>query len=268
MATDSSHIQTPSSFDPATGELPRLDDACVDVWRASLTPPSEELSRLQRLLSNDESARAARFRFDVHRDRFTAARGLLRLLLGAYTNRDPSTLRLRYREHGKPALVSADGMNSVEFNVSHSADVALFAFSAMRETGVDVEEIRLERDFLDIAERFFSEREKDRLRDASPVEQSDLFFSFWTRKEAYLKARGVGISESLQAIDVSRAGDQGRVDLRVDGTPRESEQAWCLLDLPADDRFKAALCVDRAPETIRLWQAPEVFPDYGEGSSS
>jgi 4'-phosphopantetheinyl transferase len=242
--------QPPTFSDPPAGTL-RLESSRVDVWRATLSPREDSLRELEGTLSEDERERAGRFRFERDRVRFTAARGTLRALLGRYLDSDPSAFRFRYLEHDKPKLVEGSTRPVVEFNVSHSADVGLFAFTLGDDVGVDVEEMRPDRDLLGIADRFFSRREIESLRAADERERESVFFSMWTRKESYLKARGVGISLSLETIDVSERLRSGVVDLRIDGD--DDSASWCLVDLDAGGGFKAALCANSAVSEIRLW---------------
>jgi hypothetical protein len=138
---------------------PELADGMVHVWAAPLDPPADTIRRSEALLAPDERARADRFRFERDRRRFTVARGVLRTLLGRYLGTDPRGVAFRYESHGKPVLGEPFAERGIRFNVSHSGEMALYAFARGRELGVDVEEVRRMDDGLDIAERFFSEAE-------------------------------------------------------------------------------------------------------------
>ena len=252
---ESPSFPTPPSYQPPPDGMTELDAESVHVWRVELSRPQGALQELRALLSLDERERADRFRFDRDRDRFTVARATLRSLIGRYLGREPASLSFEYLDHGKPALADGQSRDGLAFNVSHSADLALIAFARQRDAGIDVEAIRPDRELLGIASRFFCPREVECLEAAGGDALSDLFFAFWTRKEAYLKARGVGLAGSLQAIDVSRATGEDRIDLQVAEPSGDDRRSWCLVDLPVDDGFRAALCAERMPREICLWSA-------------
>jgi 4'-phosphopantetheinyl transferase len=180
-----------------------LTEDDIDIWCASLRPVPEALQRLEATLAPDESARAARFVFPRDRSHFIAARGILRELLGAYLQRPPASLKFEYGPHGKPALDSSEAGASVRFSLSHSHGLALYAFAHTREVGIDVELVQPDFGGEEVAERFFSKRELAELR-AIPVQmRAEGFFACWTRKEAYVKARGDGFQIPLDSFDVS-----------------------------------------------------------------
>src|SRR5262245_8409839 len=175
---------------PSCPGLPR--DA-VHVWSAELDLPPRLVMRHALLLSPDEQARAARFRFREHRRRFVVAHGVLRCILAAYLADDPLQLRFRSDPRSKPGLIEPAGSNWLSFNLSHSAGVALIAVAHQREVGVDVERMRHIDQADGIAEHHFCVSERDTLRITPEERKSDLFFAYWTRKEALLKATGEGI---------------------------------------------------------------------------
>jgi 4'-phosphopantetheinyl transferase len=216
-----------------------LEGDQVDVWLARLDLPAETLGPLRRTLSADEGARADRFHFPRDRDRFIAARGMLRAILSRYLAEAPDALRFSYNAYGKPELVGAAGLC---FNLSHSHDLAIYAVAREREVGVDVEHVRAEFAGEGIAERFFSPREVAALQ-ALPAEQRVAgFFNCWTRKEAYIKARGMGLSLALDRFDVSLAPDAPAALLTVCDDPAEAGR-WTLCALDAGPGYVAALAV-------------------------
>ncbi len=243
-------VQRSVSGHPPAGAL-TLEPFRVDVWRATLTPDEASLRNLKGTLSPDERERAGKFHLERDRQRFTASRGTLRTILGRYVDADPAVLRFRRLEHGKPKLVEGSTRPAVEFNLSHSADVGLFAFTVGDGLGVDVEAVRSGRDLLGIADRFFSPREIACLRAVKESQRESIFFSVWTRKESYLKARGIGISLPLNTVDVSERLDSGVVKLRIEGD--DDSASWCLVDLDVGDGFRAALCASTTVREIRLW---------------
>ena len=214
----------------------------IQVWRVSQSSMAAELDLFRSLLSSDEARRAERFRFEKDRNQFTIARGMLRTLLGRYVDTDPRALQFRFSDKGKPSLDGSD----VQFNVAHSGDLILLAFAPGSRLGVDVEQIR--RDFAteDIAERFFSEQERQCLRDTPIGDRPDAFFRCWTRKEAYIKATGDGLSLPLQQFDVSFGADQPAQLLATRPDPIEA-QRWHMYNLSVDKGYAAALVVERRP---------------------
>jgi 4'-phosphopantetheinyl transferase len=227
----------------APPRLLRLADDVVHVWAAPLDPPADAVRRHAALLAPDESARAERFRFERDRRRFTVARGVLRTLLGRYLGTDPRVVAFRYETHGKPVLDGEPAAHGIRFNVSHSGEMALYALARGREVGVDVEEVRRMEDGLGIAERFFSPAEVAAFRSLPAEIRDDAFFNCWTRKEAYIKAVGEGLSFPLHVFDVSLApGEPAR--LLASRDPRQAER-WSLRGLPDPaPGYRAAVVVE------------------------
>ena len=215
----------------------------VHVFRASLQIPPGKRELFQAVLSRDELLRAARFHFPKDRDHFVAARGLLRTLLGQYTGANPRMLRVGYGPHGKPFLETGSGTGSLKFNISHSHGLCLLAFSLGREVGIDVEYLRpSQSDDEDIVMRFFAPAEAAALGALPPDLRQKEFFTFWSRKEAYLKARGFGAAMELRSFDVSGRPDErtGRIDIKGD----EKASRWSLTDLDPGPRYAAALAAE------------------------
>jgi len=225
-------------------ESPPLESGSVHVWSAALRPGRSGIERSRAILSADEIERAGRFRFERDHDRYVTARGTLRRLLAHYGGVDEREICFRYLEKGKPEIEAPPLERPLWFNVSHSQDTGLFAFTHDGEIGVDIEEKRPDRDLLGISTRFFSTDEDAWLHEGAAESQEALverFFTLWTRKEAYLKARGVGITVTLQEIDVSHGGRDEKIELRV-GSEEPSDGDWHILDLPVPSGFRAAVC--------------------------
>lgn len=214
----------------------------VHLWQVDLASVAAGEKRWEQILSSDERARAARFHFPKDRQYFTATRALLRTILGSYVDSDPSALVFRYSEKEKPSLTPSQSASPVEFNVSHSGAIALLGFARGRAIGVDVEQVRENFDHEAIARRFFSEEEQQQLAALDPSERHRAFFRCWTRKEAYIKAQGTGLSLPLKQFDVSlRPGD---LDALLSTRPDSTEAArWSLGEVPAGADYVAALCV-------------------------
>jgi 4'-phosphopantetheinyl transferase len=182
---------------------PELANNEIHIWRAFLPSDETTLGRFQSSLADEERARADRFVFERDRNRFVAARGILRQLLAEYIKRSPSELQFSHGPQGKPFLVTNDPASALEFNISHSHDMALFAFARERSLGIDVELLRPEFAGEDIARRYFSAAEIEELRALPPELRTEGFFLCWTRKEAYIKARGEGLQIPLASFSVS-----------------------------------------------------------------
>lgn len=214
----------------------------VHLWRIDLATVATAEQRWEQILSVDERTRAARFHFSRDRQYFTATRGLLRTILASYAASDPKELVFRYSDKDKPSLSPGHSGTQLEFNVSHSGSVALLAFAQGKAVGVDVEQVRENFEHEAIARRFFSEDEQRQLAALAPSERYGGFFRCWTRKEAYIKAQGTGLSLPLHEFDVSlRPGD---VNALINTRPDSTEAArWCLQEVPAGDGYIAALCV-------------------------
>jgi 4'-phosphopantetheinyl transferase len=225
----------------------------VHVWRASLELPSSEVEALQHNLTEEELVRADRFHFQRHRSHFIAARGLLRTILGRYLKTDPGTLRFGYGPRGKPELAGKAGQRALHFNVSHSHGLALYAVTDDREVGVDVERIRPDVAGEKIAERFFSPREAATLRELPAQMQQEAFFACWTRKEAYLKAIGEGITLRLDQFEVSVTPGEPAVLLSINGDLKEASH-WSLKELDPGVGYVAALAVKGHGWHLRCWQ--------------
>jgi 4'-phosphopantetheinyl transferase len=242
-----SSMNLTSSFHPAPARL-MLDINQVHVWRADLELGPAELYRLQKTLSPDELDRAARFHFPEDQQRFITARGVLRDILARYLGRSPAELHFSYASFGKPSLASDCAADSLRFNLSHSGSIALYAVARHREVGIDLERIepRLAED--DIAEKFFSRNEVTGLRSLPPSALLKAFFNCWTRKEAYVKARGEGLQIPLESFDVSLAPDEQVAFLN------EGEFGWSLRALLLDPDYAAAIAVEGKDWQLSLWQ--------------
>jgi 4'-phosphopantetheinyl transferase len=220
----------------------------VHVWLADLDrqPPYAAL-----VLSNDERSRAARFHFEHDRRRFAAARALLRELLGGYLQMPPAEVRFAYGPRGKPSLEGHAA--GVRFNVSHSGGLALLAFARGREIGIDLELERPVPERDEIAARFFSEWEALELKRLPAGERPAAFFRCWTRKEAFIKATGDGLSRALDSFDVTLGPLDAARLLRVEDAPEEV-QRWWLQGLEPAPGFAAALAVEGRPGELSCWR--------------
>lgn len=210
----------------------------MHIWRIPLAANAATLASYHRLLAPEENARAARFHFEIHRTRFVIARARLRILLASYLKCEPADLAFSYTEHGKPYLSGAWLM----FNLSHAHEMAVVGVARNRAIGVDIEHIRAELAGEEIAERYFASAEVCALRSFPPEEQPAAFFRCWTRKEAYIKARGEGLSMPLADFEVCL---EDKEDLPLVNYKDANEAArWKLHNITVQEGYAAALAVE------------------------
>jgi 4'-phosphopantetheinyl transferase len=217
----------------------------VHIWRINLNSDELQLQFFRETLSSDEIARAERFYFPEHRQRFMAGRGTLRAILGQYLDIAPKQVEFEYQPRGKPLLAAKFADKGLLFNLSHSQDLALLWISYQHQIGVDLEYIRTMSDLEGLAKRFFSAREYEYLRLLSPAQQQQIFFRYWTCKEAYLKATGDGLVQ-LEEIEIDLTPNQPS-KLLVSGD-------WSLRELTPADNFAAAVVVAGSNINLHCWE--------------
>jgi 4'-phosphopantetheinyl transferase len=232
--------------------FPVLCEGTVDIWRAPLTASAAEFEQLKSNLSEHDKARAHRFVFERDRDAFTCARGILRELLGRYLGCRPYTIEFEYGDYGKPILAGRHTGDPIQFNLSHSRGVAIYGFAVNRKIGVDVELVRQEPRRDEIAERYFSRRETEELRHSSEDQRTEMFFLCWTRKEAYVKATGLGMKIPLQSFDVSLSpGNPVTLALSA-----EADSTWRIVSLEwvwqGNNRYVSAVVAEGLAWKTRL----------------
>lgn len=230
-----------------TEEVSRKLGGDIHAWHVALDREQEEIARFESTLSDEEKARADRFHFQNDRSRFVVARGFLRALLGGYLQLSPAALEITYGEHGKPALAAPAVSSGLSFNVSHSASLAVYAISRNRNLGIDVEYVRPEAAGENIAERYFAAREFSELRKLPPEAKVRGFFNCWTRKEAYLKATGLGLRIPLDSFVVSLA--PGQPAQFLEGV----EPCWHLSAYEPVEGYAAAIAHDGGLTSIQYF---------------
>lgn len=222
----------------------------VDIWDIDLSGEKDGVEFCRGLLAPDEIERADRFYFEKHRRRYTVGRAALRQILGRYLDFAPEKLIFAYGEKGKPELAGGLEESGIQFNLSNSDEAALLGVTQGLTVGVDIELINPEFATREIAERFFSAPEVQCLR-ALPAEiQSEAFFSCWTRKEAYIKALGEGLSVPLDSFEVAFAPDVPAALLAVRVNPAEVAR-WSMYNIEVDKRYKAAVVVQGKGHQLR-----------------
>jgi 4'-phosphopantetheinyl transferase len=224
----------------------------VHVWRAGLDRGAASIPGLWDVLSRDEREKAARFHFEADSHRFVLGRGVLRQVLARCLGRRAEELRFDYGSFGKPALAPGVAESPLQFNVSHSGDLVLIAIAVRRAVGIDVERIRTDIAVDRIAEHYFSPAERKSLAGLDAGLRHDAFHACWTRKEAYLKATGVGLSLPLDQFDVSLAPGEAARLVATRPDPAEA-QRWVLLELDAGRNYKAAVAVEGEGVHLATW---------------
>ncbi len=214
----------------------------VEVWICGLERAAELAGRYLPLLSADELERAGRFKFEHLREAYILGRGVTRSILARCMDTDPRAIRFEYSTHGKPSL---EGAQEWHFNVSHSGSLLVCAMTAAAPVGVDVERVRPMPDAAAVAKRFFSAAEAQRVLSAPPESVAALFFEIWTRKEAFLKANGTGLSRGLHSFTVSSGPDEVPRLERI-AEPADDPALWSLRAFVPAESFVGAVAV-RAP---------------------
>lgn len=246
------------STQPSFRDALELQSGHVHIWRARLDQPAAVVGTLNRTLSDDERARAVRFRSDRHRERFIVCRAAQRQVLARYTGVRPEVVGFQYSTHGKPSLDMSEHGRHVRFNTSNSGDLAVFAVAAEREVGVDVEVDRSVRDALALARRFFSSAEFEALRALPAESRQQAFLTCWTRKEAFVKAVGLGVTMPLSSFDVG-VGPEVAALLSTRPDPGEA-QRWSMHSLDAGPGYYGALVVEGTVEATRFFDWQPTLP--------
>jgi 4'-phosphopantetheinyl transferase len=218
------------------------------LWKIDLR--CESTDEMKASLSRDEHHRAARFHFDRDRQRFLLAHASLRMVLGRYLGVAPASLAFSQNEFGKPFLINPEAAG-FHFNLSHSEDLALVSVTREREVGVDIEFIRPNFATIDVAEHFFSVAEVYTLTGLDPDYRTQGFFNCWTRKEAYIKARGEGLSLALDSFDVSLAPDVPVALLQTRFDPSDVSR-WSLHEIFPAPNYAAAIAIERGTTNLRF----------------
>jgi 4'-phosphopantetheinyl transferase len=224
----------------------------VHVWRASLTQDPATVSELSCLLAPDEHRRAEKYYRSVDRDRFIVARGILRKIISIYLPLSPGALQFTYNEYGKPKIAAHQNDRNLNFNLSHSNDLVLYAFRLEGGLGIDIEYMREDFATLEIAEHFFAKDEVDALRSLPADQQVKGFFNCWSRKESYIKALGMGVSFPLDRFAVSLTPGDTPALLKVEGDDREPDR-WEMYELLPGEGYAAAVIVEKPPVILRLF---------------
>ena len=239
------------SWKPSPRILKTLGDG-VHVWRLSLDLPPDGVQVLRGSLTEDEISRAGRYHRETDRTRFIVARGLLRVILARYLNVRPEEIQFRYNSWGKPYLAPDRHPSPPLFNLSHSYGLALCGLSRNRMVGVDLERVRLLTEYEQIMEQVFCPQEIRTLTALPDPMRQRTFFSNWTRKEAYIKALGRGLSIPLNRFDVS-AGSPVPTSVTSESWGFPKTTRWSLQDLNLGDKYVGAVAVEGDTPQLQCW---------------
>jgi 4'-phosphopantetheinyl transferase len=251
-------VTTGIAMGAGTEDLTALRAGDVDVWHVDLAGVDDAAAvRLVAGLADDERERAARFKFPRDMRRFVVARSALRAVLGRYLGLPPGRIQFAYGAHGKPALVGIRAR--LDFNLSHSGEVAVVALGWRRALGVDVEQRRPLPDLTALAARSFAPRERAALEALPELERPAAFFRCWTRKEAFIKATGLGLAQALDAFAVSLGPGEPACFLDIGGDAAALRR-WSLHELPVPAGYAGALVAEGAIRRVRphAWSPTEV----------
>jgi 4'-phosphopantetheinyl transferase len=218
----------------------------VHFWQCSFDANKVRVPHYKSLLAQDELIRAEKFKFEIDRERYVISRGILRMLLGEYLNENPQKIKFNYTTYGKPML---QNKSSLAFNISHSGNKAVFGFVSDVEIGVDVEKVKTDFNVLDIARNFFSPKEIESLENQQEELLYRAFFRCWTRKEAFIKAEGSGLSFPLDAFSVSLDNDKNAELLETSWNTTE-RQRWKLFSLPLGEEYIIAVAIQNKKASI------------------
>jgi 4'-phosphopantetheinyl transferase len=242
--------------------MEQLDSGQIHLWLAWLgeIADARHLNEYQQLLSEEELEKQARFRFERDRHRYLVTRAMVRTVLSKYADVEPREWQFAVNEHGKPSIATEHATaRGLEFNASHTVGLVALAVARGRAIGVDVENIRSLPVDLAIADRYFASVEVDALHALPREQQLRRFFEYWTLKESYIKARGMGLSIPLDRFAFSLEGSPP-IQLTVDPSLRDSAERWMHWQVPVADEYLAAVCAERGGGGQLELSSPHLWP--------
>lgn len=231
----------------------KLDYSTVHLWFTNLDLSSEEVAQYRETLSVEERAIADRFIIELDRSRYIVAHGVLRSILGGYLGVRPDKLTFSSSRSGKPELGKKEKDARILFNLSHSYGRALFGIAYNRDVGVDLEFISDNMDYMCIAENNFSRNEYFALHELPMDMKKEAFFRYWTCKEAFLKAVGLGLSLPLDKVEVSPFPDDIVTLLGAEHSYDERRE-WKLRYVGCEHGYAAAVVAEGKDWDIQVYQ--------------
>jgi 4'-phosphopantetheinyl transferase len=223
--------------------MPPYNEPKVTVWKINLHHLNPDMSYYSQILSGQEIEKSKRYYFEKDQRRYVQSHAILRIILGKILGESPASIQFVLNPYGKPYVNHLEGKADIYFNLSHSLAGVLIAVSQGIECGVDIEFQKEDFPSKEIAEHFFSENEIRAYLALPPEQQKEAFFNCWTRKEAYIKAKGKGLNIPLDSFDVSLAPNEPARLLQSRLEPDDIEQ-WSLVHLESWDQYSSALCAN------------------------
>jgi len=246
---------------PACPDPARIgQDSEVHIWRVKTNQSNTRA--LEPCLSEAERAHSRRFRFLEDRHEFIVARGFRRYLLSRYLRLPPSVLQFHHGPYGKPELAHELNKGRITFNISHSCGVILAAISVDREVGIDIEFLDSRVEFREFASLVFSSAEITRLSQLRMDEQQRSYFQHWTRKEAFVKASGEGISDRIRLLDI--VPSDGSLVPVMSGISAAGH--WTIKDLDVGGPFAASVVIAGRDHRFRFWDW-SFYPNHSDQST-
>lgn len=222
----------------------------IDIWLCDLKQLSGDINNFYSILSEDERDRADKLKVEDKKQQYIITRGTLRQRLGLLSNIDPKDFVFDYLEHGKPVLFNDVNHADIKFNVSHSNDLALIAIAQKQNIGIDIEKINREANHQALMTRFFSEAEQVEFQNIPEAYEAEAFCACWTRKEAFIKAIGSGVTYGLDKFDVTVDPENQAPEINLH---KPSKDIWSAINLPINDEYMACLVSDRDSLSVRCW---------------
>ena len=224
----------------------------VKIWTV-LNSSSLDLTPYLQFLSSDEKERAKKFRFQGDQANYILGKSILRILVGKYLEQDPKSIEFNYNAYGKPELPDGSGL---KFNISHSGDLVLLGFNEIHPIGVDVEKIKIDFDVMEVAANYFSATELRSLRKVPHEDQKRAFYRCWTRKESFIKAKGLGVSFPLDKFSVSIDKDEEAQLIETNWEPNEKDQWQIYSFVPAKNYLAAITASSKLTEiSYQFWDS-------------
>ena len=231
----------------------KLSDNDVHIWRLELEHSDLCAVKFASILSEKERARAASLIFRRNRNRFTVCRGVLRTILGTYLNAEPGQLEFFYGPYGKPYLAKTFSKGAVQFSLAHSHELALYAFTRGSKVGVDLERIRNIPDVDKMAARFLSSQDNAIFGRLPNSQRLKAFSIFWTRKEAYCKAIGIGLAQLYDGVGMPPISEEPAQAFNIEENAREACR-WSIMSFAPAPKYTAALAVEGQDLDLHYFQ--------------
>ncbi len=246
--------------------MEQIDSRHIHLWLAflaELTDPSL-LAEYRQLLTEQELRQQLRFRFERDKHRYLVTRAMVRTVLSKYADVAPRDWQFEVNAYGRPSIAAEHEVAAgIEFNLSHTDGLVVLGVARGRALGVDVENVCTRQSGIEIADRYFAPAEVAAMRALPPEQQARRFFEYWTLKESYIKARGMGLSIPLDhfSFDLSRARDARIVmDKRLGDSPSK----WCFWQLQPRAEHLVAVCAQRLEAEPPRWTMRRFVPLHGE----